>query len=120
MKPTTTLHPEPNPGRPRSPGRAGQKSQAVSVLGALADPTRLGLIRCLLQGERCVGDLTDAMGLRQPRVSHHLAILRKLHLVVDRRAGKKIYYRLHPRWQGKGSPSRLDLGPVQLEFRPGP
>ena len=70
MKPTTTLHPEPNPGRPRSPGRAGQKSQAVSVLGALADPTRLGLIRCLLQGERCVGDLTDAMGLRQPRVSH--------------------------------------------------
>ena len=118
MKPTTTLHPEPNPGRPRSPGRAGQKSQAVSVLGALADPTRLGLIRCLLQGERCVGDLTDAMGLRQPRVSHHLAILRRLDLVVDRRAGKRIYYRLHPRWQGNGSPSRLDLGAVQLEFRP--
>ncbi len=120
MKPITTLHPELNPGRPTSPGRAGQKSQAVSVLRALADPTRLGLIRCLLQEERCVGDLTDAMGLRQPRVSHHLAILRKLHLVVDRRAGKKIYYRLHPRWQANGSPSRLDLGPVQLEFRPGP
>ncbi len=111
MKPTTTL---------TSPGDAGEKSPAVSVLGALADPTRLGLIRCLLQGELCVGDLTDAMGLRQPRVSHHLAILRKLHLVVDRRAGKKVYYRLHPRWQGNGSPSRLDLGTVQMEFRPDP
>ena len=120
MKPITTLHPQPKPGRSTSPYPAGGKSPAISVLGALADPTRLGLIRCLLQGERCVGDLTDAMGLRQPRVSHHLAILRRLDLVVDRRAGKKIYYRLHPRWQENGSPSRLDLGPLQLEFRPGP
>ena len=119
MKPTTTLQPQPGPGGPKWPGRAVQKLQAVTVLRALADPTRLGLIRCLLQGERCVGDLTDAMGLRQPRVSHHLAILRKLELVVDRRAGKKIYYCLHPRWQVNGSPSRLDLGSVQLEFRPG-
>ncbi len=118
MKPTPTLQPEPDPGRPGAGGHAGARSQAIVVLRALADPTRLGLIRCLLQGERCVGDLTDAMGLRQPRVSHHLAILRRLDLVVDRRAGKRIYYCLHPRWRLNGSPSRLDLGLVQLEFRP--
>jgi ArsR family transcriptional regulator len=88
--------------------------RAIPVLRALSDPTRLGLIRCLLKGERCVGDLTDALGLRQPRISHHLAILRRLELVVDRRAGKKIFYRLHPRWQ---SDARLDLGDLRLEFR---
>ncbi len=117
MKPVRTLYPESNSGSTMASRRPGQTSQATPVLRALSDPTRLGLIRCLLQGERCVGDLTDTMGLRQPRVSHHLAILRKLDLVVDRRAGKKVYYRLHPRWQVSGSPSRLDLGAVQLEFR---
>jgi len=119
MKAISTLQQDSDPGRTTSPRRSGQELQTIAILSALADPTRLGLIRCLLQGERCVGDLTDAMGLRQPRVSHHLSILRKRGLVVDRRAGKKIYYRLHPCWRANGSAPRLDLGPLQLEFPPG-
>ena len=92
------------------PTRAG----AIPVLRALSDPTRLGLLRCLMDGERCVGDLTRILGLRQPRISHHLAILRRLELVTHRRAGKKIFYRLHARWHGDAS---LDLGGIRLELR---
>jgi DNA-binding transcriptional ArsR family regulator len=94
-----------------------QRGSPIPLLRALSDPTRLGLIQCLLQGEMCVGELTRAMGMRQPRISHHLGILRRLELVQDRRAGKKIYYRLHPRRRVDGSTSRLDLGPLQVEFR---
>lgn len=118
MKAITTLQCDSDPDSTNSPPRTGPEYQAVAILRALANPTRLGLIRCLLQRERCVADLTEAMGLRQPRISHHLAILRKLRLVVDRRAGKQIYYSLHPCWQANGSASRLDLGPLQLEFPP--
>ena len=71
----------------------------------------------LLGGERCVSDLTAALGLQQPRVSHHLAILRRAKLVVDRRSGKNIFYRLNPDWLDEGPPVRLDLGPIRLEFR---
>ena len=64
---------------------------------ALADTTRL---RCLslLAGhdELCVCELTHALGLPQPKVSHHLATLRKAGLVRDRKLGLWIYYSLNP------------------------
>lgn len=46
--------------------------------------------------ELCVCELTQAMGVSQPHVSRHLAQLRELGLVVDRRAGLWIYYRINP------------------------
>ncbi len=64
---------------------------------ALADETRR---RCLLllieQEEMCVCELTNAMGLPQPKISHHLGALRKAGLVSDRKQGLWVYYRLHP------------------------
>lgn len=69
---------------------------------ALADSTRL---RCLLllaaEGELCVCDLTHALKESQPKISRHLAILRELEIVSDRREGLWIHYRLHsdlPAW----------------------
>lgn len=69
---------------------------------ALADPIRL---RCLMllhaEGELCVCELTHALDLAQPKISHHLALLRELGLVNDRRQGLWIHYRLSPdlpRW----------------------
>ena len=63
----------------------------------LSDETRL---RCLLlmqqEGELCVCELTHALGVIQPKVSRHLAALRDAGLVMDRRQGQWIYYRLHP------------------------
>lgn len=64
----------------------------------LSDETRL---RCLLlleaKGELCVCDLTTALKMIQPKISRHLAILRKFDIVADRRAGIWIYYRIHPK-----------------------
>jgi ArsR family transcriptional regulator len=70
---------------------------AEALYTALAHPTRL---RCLLllqsAGELCVCELTHALGAAQPHVSRHLAHLRHLGLVSDRREGLWIHYRLHP------------------------
>jgi ArsR family transcriptional regulator len=64
---------------------------------ALADDTRL---RCLMlivrQGELCVCELTYALKLMQPKISRHLATLRATGVVVDRREGLWVHYRLAP------------------------
>jgi ArsR family transcriptional regulator len=69
----------------------------VSLFSALAHETRL---RCLMllvqQDELCVCELTYAIGAAQPNVSRHLAKLRELGLVSDRREGLWIHYRIHP------------------------
>ena len=64
---------------------------------ALSDTTRL---RCLMllvrEGELCVCELTHALDAPQPKVSRHLATLREAGLVLDRRQGLWIYYRINP------------------------
>lgn len=63
----------------------------------LSDPTRLRMVMLLLvHREICVCDLTTALGLPQPKISRHLAILREGGLLLDRRAGQWIHYRMHP------------------------
>jgi len=62
---------------------------------ALSDTTRL---RCLLllttHDELCVCELTHALALPQPKISHHLGALRKAGLVSDSKQGLWVYYRL--------------------------
>ncbi|MDD3517762.1 MAG: metalloregulator ArsR/SmtB family transcription factor [Chromatiales bacterium] len=67
------------------------------LFAALAHPLRLRMLLLLLaEGELCVCELTHAMGAAQPMVSRHLAQMREVGLVQDRRAGLWIHYRLHP------------------------
>ena len=63
----------------------------------LADTTRLR-ITVLLQshGELCVCELTHALSLSQPKISRHLGQLRESGLVQARRAGRWMYYCIHP------------------------
>ena len=67
----------------------------------LADSTRL---RCLLlmqaEGELCVCELTHALNLSQPKVSRHLAHLREAGVLVARRNGTWMNYRINPDLQG--------------------
>ena len=67
------------------------------LFALLAHDTRL---RCLLlllaYKELCVCDLTAAIGASQPHISRHLAQLRQAGLVLDRRDGLWIHYRIHP------------------------
>lgn len=63
---------------------------------ALSDETRLGIVRLLADGERCVCDLQTDLDAAQSRLSFHLKTLRDAGLVVDRRAGRWNYYSLDP------------------------
>jgi len=63
---------------------------------ALSDETRLQIIDLLRKGERCVCDLTDALGAGQSRLSFHLKVLKDAKLVTDRREGRWAYYALAP------------------------
>lgn len=71
--------------------------QARHFFQLLSDETRL---RCLMlmqqEGELCVCELTHALGIIQPKVSRHLAMLKDAGLVSDRRQGQWIYYQIHP------------------------
>lgn len=60
----------------------------------LGDPTRLRIIGLLEGGERGVGEIVEAVGLPQPRVSAHLACLRHCAFVETERRGREIVYRL--------------------------
>ncbi len=60
----------------------------------LADPTRVRIVELLLEGERNVSELVDALDVQQGRVSSHLACLKWCGFIVTRREGKFIYYRV--------------------------
>lgn len=59
---------------------------------ALADENRLAVLESLLDGERCVCELTEATGLKQSLLSFHLGVLRNAGLVRDRRVGRWSFY----------------------------
>jgi ArsR family transcriptional regulator, virulence genes transcriptional regulator len=61
---------------------------------ALAHPTRLLIIDELRDGPRSVSELVEQLGLRQSNLSQHLGILRSQGLVIARRDGQAVYYRL--------------------------
>ena len=61
---------------------------------ALADQNRLRLLNLIKDGELCVCHLQHVLQTNQPRISRHLAYLKKAGLVGARREGKWIYYHL--------------------------
>lgn len=65
-----------------------------TIFKALADQTRLRIIGLLLSGEICVCHIHESLGVPQPTVSRHLAYLRNAGLVVSRRDGLWVHYRL--------------------------
>ncbi|KAF0866806.1 metalloregulator ArsR/SmtB family transcription factor [Pseudomonas sp. LD120] len=69
----------------------------AELFKALADETRTRIALLMTrEGELCVCELTVALDLSQPKISRHLALLRGCGLLLDRRQGQWIYYRLHP------------------------
>ncbi|MBR9907166.1 MAG: metalloregulator ArsR/SmtB family transcription factor [Gammaproteobacteria bacterium] len=71
----------------------------------MADPLRLSMILMLAQhAQLCVCDFVDSTGMSQPKVSRHLAQLRDFGLLIDRKQGRWVYYRLNesmPDWMGQ-------------------
>ena len=63
---------------------------------AFSDRTRLRILHVLQGGELCVGDIVEILLAPQPRISRHLAYLRKANLVVVRKSGLWSHYSLAP------------------------
>ena len=66
------------------------------IFRAFSDATRLRILSLLKQGEYCVGDLVTILGVPQPKVSRHLAYLRRAGMVEARGQGVWNFYRLAP------------------------
>jgi len=68
------------------------------LLKVLSDPTRLRIIGMLAQRELCVCDLEDMLGVSQSMTSHHVGVLRRAGLLLQRREQRDarwVYYRLN-------------------------
>ena len=70
-------------------------TSSVTFAKALADPTRQEIMELICCKWLSVGEIVEAVGVRQPTVSHHLAILRAAGLVHVRAEGKHTYYSLN-------------------------
>ena len=97
-------------------------SKISRSLKALCDANRIRILEILSGGEHCVSDLVERLGIDQPKVSHHLAILRAAGIVRSRRDGRHINYSLRPtihRRQStpEGVTDVFDLGEITVTFR---
>jgi ArsR family transcriptional regulator len=75
---------------------AAPKNRVDGMFRAFSDRTRLRILNLLAGGELCVCDLVRVIGAPQPKVSRHLAYLRKAGLVTARKEGLWTYYELAP------------------------
>jgi len=88
-------HPSPEQLEPPLPAvDLAAYESAGALLRALSAPLRLAIVDLLTAGPRCVHELVDALAVPQPLVSQHLKTLRGAGLVVTRRRGREMVYRL--------------------------
>ena len=72
-------------------------TKLVDTAEAIFDPHRLQIIKLLQIREMCVCELAAVLNLSSPRISQHLAVLKRAKIVKERREGKWIYYSLMPK-----------------------
>src|SRR5918912_964191 len=70
------------------------EAQLELLFKALADRTRLRLLNLMGEGEVCVCFFVEVLGTSQPKISRHLAYLRRAGVVAARREGKWMHYRI--------------------------
>ena len=69
-------------------------AQVAEIFKQISDGTRLRILWLLCHCEECVSNIAAAMEMSDPAVSHHLKLLRGSGLIVSRREGKEVYYKL--------------------------
>lgn len=95
-------------------GMLAKAAEAASFLRSLAHEHRLAILCALIDGPRAVGDLATGLGLAQPKVSQHLAILRAQGLVSATRQGTSQVYAV------ADDTARAILASLQAAFCPPP
>ncbi len=93
--PKTILQARSSKRRARIVGESKTMRELENCFKALADVNRLRIMNLLLHGELCVCDIHRVLECAQPNVSRHLAYLRNAGLVLDRRDGLRMFYRLN-------------------------
>ena len=66
----------------------------AEVFQALAHPTRIAIVEALRDGELPAGKLIEKLGIEQANASQHLAVLRARQIVLNRKEGNQVFYRL--------------------------
>ena len=93
--------------------------ECADLLKAMADETRLSIIKSLFDCEKCGTEIADELKLPQPHIAHHIGILRKAGLVEPLRDGQRVNYRLHPIVHAsiqENKEKELDLGCCKISF----
>ncbi len=89
---------EHSPGRPAPAPAASRPRETLVAAGellrALAAPVRISIVLQLREGERCVHELVDALGVAPPLLSQHLRVLKAAGVVYGERHGREVVYRL--------------------------
>ena len=62
----------------------------VNVFKALADPTRLKILECIKDGEKCICEIIPYTGKSQPNVSQHLKVMKHAGIIDERKDGTRI------------------------------
>jgi ArsR family transcriptional regulator len=70
------------------------KLNYASIFKALADETRLNIIEILSCGELCACEILDSFSITQPTLSYHMKILTDSNIVISRKDGSWVKYRL--------------------------
>jgi len=76
-------------------------AEMAAIHQALADATRIRVLRLVLERELCVCEIVGALEEPQYKVSRHLSVLKNAGLVRDRRVGTYMYYALAPKLSGE-------------------
>ena len=63
-------------------------------LRCIGEPTRLGILKLLVEGEKCVGELASVLNKEQSLISHHLRALKECNIVKDEQEAQNVYYKL--------------------------
>ncbi len=66
----------------------------ADLFSILGDPTRVRIVDALLEGELCVCDIAEHVGITESAVSHQLRLMRSMRVVKGRREGRCVYYTL--------------------------
>lgn len=66
----------------------------ASIFQGLAHPTRLAIVELVMEREMSVGEIMHRLGVEQPTISQHLAILRAKRIVTSRKEGNQVLYSL--------------------------
>jgi ArsR family transcriptional regulator len=62
----------------------------AEILKALAQPTRMKILECLRDGEKCICEIVPAINGEQSNISRHISLMQKSHLVTTRKDGVRV------------------------------